>query len=830
MAARRISKKKKGKSPPSQVPEQQTSAWETGNKAWTDFRDASGGDFLSTLRAATAASGVMEQLGLRPVQALSASPAVSQLLAQIEPLSDFKPRQRQEYNQFFRNWRAKVIGNYNKLGSKIPSMAKQAALAEAWAQGVVGMADVLRNQSDPNPVLKTIPESLLRSIYRDFGGPENFIGFEQLGSESIWDSIYSIWSSMARIWGNMSNAVWEIVNGIVTSVGGAIDSASNWISNVWTAIMQLGSDMWHSIGTHISFVGNTLTSFAVSVTNTIWDSITSLRDKIMAAFYELQTIISNTIGTLTQNLSSFFSGLRDGLVGAFDRARAEISLQLTALADYLWEAATEVWSNISQTMLEVPAFAWNIVNEAKAGIMAALDSQLSGSLYGSFQSARASMTDFISSGYGMLEQYLRSQVPITPDNIPTVAAGAVTMAGGFGLAAHLSSAFFELAHPLKELGLHQISGFLSQMAGFSGITAATMGIMTGIALRQPSMYYANNMFRPRIPGEGVLIDMATKPDISLQDFQKYFGWYGYSEQWINRTIKTMYKEPGHRELLLMSEDSPIDERWLLTKIMRAGYEVPDAEKLVTGVMAKNESTERRMVFSALGRLSKEGYITAYDFSSQIAPLGMRAENIALVMKAQELNYAYDRINDLVRLYSDEYQKEVLADYELETALTALGIIPEKVDFLVAKARIRKLPRPVHPEKAENARSVAAAQKKYVALYIDQFRKELIDAVQLRLYLDQIGLTAALADVTTQQEIVRKLPIPSVVATRTTERAEREVTKLYTSLYQDQFRKELIDQEQLLYRFVSLGIPAEKAEVMVDLEVLRAYEPPSVEVV
>lgn len=830
MAARRISKKKKGKSPPSQVPEHKTSAWETGKQAWTDFRDASRGDFLSRLRAATPADDVREQLGLRPSQAFSASPAASHVLTQIEPLSDFKPRQRQEYDQFFHRWRTNVISNYNELGNKVPSSAKQAALADAWAQGVTGMASVLRTYSDPNPVLKSIPQSLRQAIDRDFGGQENFIGFEQLGSESIWDSIYSIWYSIGNTWWNIKDSIWTGVNYLRDYVGSGITSVSNWISNVWTAIMQLSSDLWHNIGSHLVFLGNTLTSFAVSVTDTIWNSIVDLRNSIAAAFYELQTIISNTIDTLTQNLSSFFSRMRDGLVGAFDRTRAEISLQLTALANYTSAAATEVWSNISQTMLEVPAFAWNVVNEAKAGISAALDSQMAGSMFGAYQTARATMTDFVSSGWGMIDQFLRSQAPITPDNVPSVAAGTVALATGFGTAAHLSSAFFELMHPLKALGLNQLSAFLSQMAGFGGITAVTMGILTGTALRQPMVSYANDMFRPQLPGEGYLQALAVKPDLSLADLRKYMAYNGWSDAWIDRAITTMYKEPGHRELLLMSEDSPIDEKWLYTKIRRAGYDPADTEKVMTGVMAKNESTERRTVFSALGRMYKEGYINDSDFSSQIAPLGMRAENIALVMKAQKMNYAFDQTNDLLRLYSSEFQKEVITEDELGVALSALGIIPEKVDFLVAKEVIRKLPRPTHKETAENARAIATLQKKYVALYIDQFRKELIDAVELRRNLEYIGLTADLAEVTTLQEVTKRLPIPSVVATRTTERAEREVTKLYTSLYQDQFRKGLIDQDQLMHGFISLGIPVEKAEVMVDLEVLRAYTPPPVEVV
>ena len=828
MAARRYSKKKKSTPPPPPSEGLAESVWSYNSQVWADYWDTTGGDFIASLRAATPAGDAWAGLGSGASQALPTSPAASQILSQIQPLSDFQPHRRQEYDQFWRRWRATVINDYNELGRRLSPSSKQAALANAWAEGVTGLSFLLRNQSDPDPQHKDIPPSLLRSIEQDFGGKENFIGWEQLGSSSMTDAVIDFLYRISNPIFSMKDAFWAVVNGIKTWVGSGIDSMASWLSSIWSSIMQVGSDMWFQVGIYISEVAHDVFTLGYRISDAIERYIVSLRNQIVAAFYELQVIIANNIMSLIDNLSSFFHALRVDLVGAFDRARAEISIQLNYLVNSLYDASRQVWSQISQTMLEVPAMAWNIINEAKASISAALDSQLAGSMYGSFQSARSSMTQFVSSGYGMLEQFLRSQAPITPANIPSVAAGTVTMAAGFGLAAHLSSAFFELAHPLKELGLHQISAFLSQMAGFGGITAATMGIMTGIALRQPMQYYANDIFRPRVPGEGVLIDMATKPDISLEDFQKYFGWYGYSDQWIARTVKTMYKEPGHRELLLMSEDSPIDEKWLLTKIMRAGYEVPDAERLVTGVMARNESTERRMIFSALGRLYKEGYINSTDFANQIAPLGMREENIALVMKAMDLNYAFDRTNDLVRLYADEFQKEILTESDLRVAYSALGIIWEKADYLVAKAKIRKLPRPTHPEKAENARSIAELQKRYSALYIDQFRKELITAVELRQNLESIGIDADLASVATQQEITKRLPIPSVVATRTSERADREVTKLYTSLYRDQFRKGLLDQEQLLSHFVSLGIAPEKAEVMVDLEIIRAYSPPPVE--
>ncbi|GAJ25076.1 unnamed protein product, partial [marine sediment metagenome] len=143
---------------------------------------------------------------------------------------------------------------------------------------------------------------------------------------------------------------------------------------------------------------------------------------------------------------------------------------------------------------------------------------------------------------------------VTPESAPGLAAKMFGVALGAGITAHAMSVGFEMIHPFKSLGFHQMTGMIAQLGSFGPVSAATLGQVHYAALRLPMSYACNKVTRSRLPDDMVLQILAVKPDIPMEKFVETMKYHGYSDDWIDRIRATMYHEPRYFELKMMSED------------------------------------------------------------------------------------------------------------------------------------------------------------------------------------------------------------------------------------------------------------------------------------
>lgn len=379
--------------------------------------------------------------------------------------------------------------------------------------------------------------------------------------------------------------------------------------------------------------------------------------------------------------------------------------------------------------------------------------------------------------YNQTNKALLSVGEVTPERAPEMALKMFGVALLAGITAHTLSVGFEMIHPFKELGFHQMTGMVAQLGAFGPVAAATLGQVHYAALRRPMSYAVNKVTRSQIPDDQLLQIMAVKPDIPMELFIKTMQYHGYSDFWIERIKATMYHEPRYFELKMMAEDEsaakppsdvsdlaraefarygvPSQDQWLFMKARRAGYS-PEDSLIFTSSIIKGATRDQRKEYYKQGfNLFKEGYIQREHLNKILAELQLRPEASVFAVKSAELAYLLDTISDEVKYWIDSFLKDLVTDDELELQLSLLGVNRWRVDLMVRRAKVRKYKKPGEPVATEAEKAMNQVRSKYSQGYVALYRKDLIDVETLYAYLLEIGIVEDLAGATCFLEQARK---------------------------------------------------------------------------
>ena len=454
------------------------------------------------------------------------------------------------------------------------------------------------------------------------------------------------------------------------------------------------------------------------------------------------------------------------------------------------------------------------------------------------------MTTLLESGLSSVQNLVLGEGHVTPERASEVGVRAFMVASALGATSHALATAIELFHPLRYVGLHYLSGFVAEMGGFSSISSALMGTMARVAIGFPMTYYIQARTRPVLPTAGDLQAMVRKHNISPSEFGEGMGYHGYSQFWIDRYLEYLPADPRLFEILRLAEtgipdtDPPADaipllqrigiryagnrDWWLQMKMALAGYNWIDIPKLVQTIRYRMTNTERTRLIATASVNFRNGYMPESDFRTELAAAGKAPEQIEWKVRAERLSALKDDINDLVKLYTDQYLKDILTEGDLRVALVNVGVTPRKADILAARAAIRKMPRPTDPTRAEEEKALRAFQTKSSQLYKEQYRANLITAEEYRQALRAIGIRDNVAWVTVEIEATKKVAQTRKVAIKESEQATVRVQRARERLYREQFRGGLIESALYYQRLVEAGTLPAEARATVDLEVTKRH--------
>jgi len=327
---------------------------------------------------------------------------------------------------------------------------------------------------------------------------------------------------------------------------------------------------------------------------------------------------------------------------------------------------------------------------------------------GNFATLPATYLNFVAQTAG-------TNLALEPSRALTTAGNLYGMSIAAGSAAHLVSTALNAIPTLNWVGASQLSAFIAQGAGFDEITKATYGTLLEGALSWPMRYHWNQMLRPRIPTEGAVFLMGRKRGLNRAEFGKAMAYHGLPNEWIDKEYGFFWTDPSPYWLLRMSEHATpaittvgtkrewLDEwipgwradpmAWFRMKLMLAGFEDTDIEPFIDGFKRRRVGPAITHLKTAVRHMAREAYWDDAEVRDELSALGVREEEIKYLLDAERIERMNDYLDDEVRYYSESFRKGEISAQGLSAALSTIIVKPEVIAQIVAREKVRALPKP-----------------------------------------------------------------------------------------------------------------------------------------
>lgn len=652
-------------------------------------------------------------------------------------------------------------------------------------------------------------------------------------------------ASMIQSVANRVGAIENVFSQITSSVGSIGNSAYNFVAGTGNNILSLSTSLATVLNQVISFVWNNISRFIEN----IWFSIQPYLMQFWDNVRNLATAIYNTLSDIWKKLGEVFtllwSTVKDFLSGIWDKVKLAASQSWSTLSDWLkalWEFITVKIPNFfSDLFKDITPFFKSVIDILKdfnkfiINLIGTVGEFLLKSTEGKYLLFAASPAPFITAYVGtkVAESYkgVRDQIitgaGIQPEQAPLLALTALAGATAAGSLAHWVSVATEIFYPTKNLGLQQIAAIVADVGSYSRIITASMGVMITLAIRQPFEYYIKKLIRPSIPNERTLIELLQRRELTVDDFRKNMAYTGYSEKWIDNITKAAFREPRLTELMYVYEDGNIPDDWLADRIRKYGIADEDIDKFLMAVNLRVMKTQRTDFYNATMNLFANGFLSDAQFNDNLEILNLRTEAKELAKRAADLKYLNNKINDNLSLSVDRYKKGVITKGELSTILTGLGIAPDRIRDIADQAEIYLKPKPVAAVKPNIDTEYNKMVQKMIPLYLQQYRYEMIKPDDLKSKLKSLGLLEVYIDLVISVEDAKKVKTATRLSDVELAKRNREIENLFREQYIDQYRAELINEDQLAENLLAIGLDAGIVKATVDLETVKKYLPETV---
>jgi len=628
---------------------------------------------------------------------------------------------------------------------------------------------------------------------------------------SVASSVLNLMPSLPRLTLDFGAA---LLTGLSTLASFIWEKIKGFFEYIWTILQPIIYSVWQFFASLVVTVTDFIKNAWTKLSAWLGEAYTKITDFLAPVFDWLKSVLKGVWETIAQWASNFYDFFTKTLPDFFNSIITNGIEIFNLLKDVINEFAKWIWKHIKIVLDFIDNYTWAKYLVFVAAPSVAIVTYATGKL-----------TEI----YSHFKGEITKGIGIQPEDAPTMALAFLLFATGAGVAAHLAATSAEVFHPTHMIGLNYMAAILGDIASYSRIIAASVGVMVALSIRTPFEYYLKRLLRPILPREQELTNLVQRRAISEQDFRKNMTYHGYPDKWIDAFYKSAFREPRLTELSYVYEDGNISDDWLLKRILAYGIATEDADNFLKAINLRVMKTQRQDFYSATMKLYANGMIDSNQFDDNLELLELRKDAKEHARRAADLQYLYNKINDNVKLYVDTFKKDLISEFELGTALTGLGLNPDIVQDTVESAKIYKQPKPVKAVAAKVDTTYQTLVQKMLPLYLQQYRYELITKEVLNTKLTSLGLNTEYINLVISIEEAKKVKTATKVSSSAIAKKEKEIDDLYTKEYIAQFEDDLINEDQLTNSLTQLGISADIVKAKVAAEVAKKYEPETVQV-
>jgi hypothetical protein len=260
----------------------------------------------------------------------------------------------------------------------------------------------------------------------------------------------------------------------------------------------------------------------------------------------------------------------------------------------------------------------------------------------------------------------------------------------------------------------QIAAMIYDMTNYKVITGASITALTVAAIKTPMTYHFNELFRPNIVDARTFTElMARKAWVDPEPLRnpaltsavraltggdgeayerKWLGYMGYPDGY-HGLFKEMANTPlRYFPLAGIARTGFFETEWFTEALHRSGYSQTAVDALmIMYEKMRDEALQGSMSGAAVARY-KEGFTTEEQFAGEMELLGYSPQQFEKYLAAAKIDYATDYLRDLVAAYKDAAGKGHISIDEYRDNLLGLGLVPERVEAYVFRARVRIRPK------------------------------------------------------------------------------------------------------------------------------------------
>jgi hypothetical protein len=298
---------------------------------------------------------------------------------------------------------------------------------------------------------------------------------------------------------------------------------------------------------------------------------------------------------------------------------------------------------------------------------------------------------------------------VTPEQAPGLAGLFYAFAGATGIAASTIADIGEISIMGSNISLKYISGFLGEMSGWGRITAATIGVMTALAIHTPMTYYVQNALRPwlltprdffQLLSRRAFTDPETLRNPELVTTMKQIapaggaafeqsmlGYYGYPAEYYGFFTELANTPLRYFPLQGIARAGWFDEPWFYEALARSGYSETAKERLMDMYRSQAAAAKMGPAVTQLRRLAREQFITLDEYRSRRAQAGEVKDMEEASVLAMEYEREYE-IKDLtLDIIMQSYTRGLISEAAAAASLIRLGLPEEIADLHILREKL-----------------------------------------------------------------------------------------------------------------------------------------------
>lgn len=445
----------------------------------------------------------------------------------------------------------------------------------------------------------------------------------------------------------------DAVGGLWTSVSGAFSGLQtqigDWLGQLQTGIVDVANTIASGINSSISGLGSALGKGLSDLSTTLGEKLTGLGSGISGlgkalgdGFNTVQLGANSIVKLVTDGYAGLDTRLKDlteyGIPGAMLNIGAFVSDQVAGIM-------TGQETNQAQTLVHFDNAVSGVAGSLGEGLKGFFDWLLKGlgsvagtiggflteNVLSPLGNALQGLGSWISSSVvGFMQsilQFFASPHSPDPQNPLGSIAQVLTMVLGLTLSMAVPMVAGELVHPLKELGLGQVSAMLYDMAGFGRISSALTLELATVSYITPLRYALNSLWRPSIPRTFQADQMLFEQHITKDQWVAIYQKWGWKDADMDAWYATMWREPSQLVLRNMVTDPDIDLEWIRKKYRELGFIGEDFEAMLAYGKRQALKDERTALASLDLTDFVDGVIDETTFRRDLASLKFSLEEV-----------------------------------------------------------------------------------------------------------------------------------------------------------------------------------------------------------